>query len=59
MKFRYYITDLFKGTVEGTDNSALADNLARSEDYFIVDTETGEWLQTSGYRMEVRDADDA
>lgn len=57
MKFRYYITDLFAGTVEGTNDSGLADNLSRSEDYFVVDSETGEWLGTDGTRRSVLDAE--
>lgn len=48
MKFRYYITNTFNGTIEGTNSSTAANVLAAAEDYFVVDTETGEWLSTEG-----------
>jgi hypothetical protein len=44
MKFRYYITDLMEGIVSGTDDPALVNDLRESDDFFIVDTETGLWL---------------
>lgn len=53
MKFRYYITDLFEGAVTGTDNTEHAEAFACSEDWFVVDSETGEWLQPEGVRVEV------
>ena len=48
MKFRYYITDTFNGAIKGTNNSSTANELAVCEDYFVVDTETGEWLSAEG-----------
>lgn len=48
MKFRYYITDLGKGVIEGSNDPALIADLCLCEDYFIVDTETGLWINTSG-----------
>ena len=44
MKYRFYITDLYNGVIKGTDDEALARTLAQVEDYFVVDTQTGEWL---------------
>lgn len=45
-KFRYYITDVHQSNILGTDNRDVAADLAQSEDFFVVDTETGEWMQT-------------
>jgi hypothetical protein len=56
MKFRYYITDLFDGAVKGTNSDEDAANYASSEDFFVVDAESGQWLQASGERAEVQDA---
>lgn len=47
-KFRFYITDLFDGRIVGTDSADQAQMLANCEDYFVVDTETGEWLTPDG-----------
>lgn len=44
MSFRYYITNLIDGTVEGTDDTQSAENLATCEDFFVVDSNTGEWV---------------
>lgn len=43
-KFRYYITDLFKGEVVGTNSKDLAAECAACEDFYVVDSETAEWL---------------
>lgn len=56
MKFRYYITDLTGGMIKGTDDIQTAESYSNSEDYFIVDTETGEWLTTDG-RSEIWEID--
>jgi hypothetical protein len=53
MKFRYYITDLFEGSISGTDKRSVAEDLAQSEEYFVVDSKTGEWMETGGVREEV------
>lgn len=44
MGFRYYITDTFNGCIKGTDNTKEAENFALCEEYFVVDTESGEWI---------------
>ena len=54
-KFRYYITDLNEGHVVGTNSEELASNCALSEDYFVVDAEQGEWLQSDEFRSPVED----
>lgn len=48
MKFRYYITALFDGNIQGTDDTVVATNFSLCEDWFVVDAETGEWLTPSG-----------
>lgn len=52
MKFRYYITDTFNGRILGTEDSQLAEEYAKSEDYFVVDTFTGVWLTADFDRAE-------
>lgn len=47
-KFRYYVTDMYAGAIVGTDDTDAAMNCAGCEDYFVVDTETGCWLQPGG-----------
>ena len=56
MKFRYYITNLHEGAVEGTNDDQTAIDFAASEDYFVVDSERGEWIQSSGDAVPVEDA---
>lgn len=59
MRFRYYITNLHVGAIEGSNSLDVAENFANSEDYFVVDSETGQWLQSDGGRVEVVDCEDA
>lgn len=47
-KFRYYITDTLDGVIKGTNDEDVARDLSQSEDYFVVDTETGNWLGSDG-----------
>lgn len=53
MEFRYYIADLMKGTIEGTNDTLLADSLCYREGYMIVDVVRGERLLAGGERLEV------
>lgn len=53
MKFRYYITDLMRGCIVGTNETKEAESVALCEDYFVVDTETGEQLAIIGGRVPV------
>lgn len=53
MGFRYYIADMLKGSIEGTNDSLLADNLCYREGYMIVDVVKGERLLSAGERIEV------
>jgi hypothetical protein len=47
MKFRYYITNLYQGNIQGTNDEATAREFSVSEDFFVVDAETGTWFNTS------------
>lgn len=55
-KFQYYITDLYDGRIYGTDSSDDARAYAECEDYFVVDTADGEWLQPNGAAEDVTQA---
>jgi hypothetical protein len=47
-KFDFYITNLFTGKVEGTNDKAVAENLAQCEGFFVVDAGLGQQLTPSG-----------
>lgn len=47
MKFRYYITNLFDGKVQGTNDERVVDSVKDCEEYFVVDSETGKWITGS------------
>jgi hypothetical protein len=51
--YRYYITNLFEGCIKGTNDSEVASSYAESEDYFVVDTQTGEWLKSGAEKVKV------
>lgn len=55
MKFRYYITNLHEGLVQGTDDETIAANCATSEDFFVVDTETGIWLGANNDQTDIQE----
>ena len=48
MKFKYYITDISNGEVLGTNQEDVAKALAKSEEFFVVNSETGVWLLYDG-----------
>ena len=54
MKFRFYITSLFSGSIEGTDDIQAANDCAGCEDFFVVDSEAGMWI-TCGGHVEIQD----
>lgn len=54
--FQFYITDNYEGSIKGTDDVHQAELYAGSEDHFVVDTETGEWLLPDGARTPVEEA---
>lgn len=47
MGFRYYIVNLLDGCPTGTNDKAIAENYALSDDAFVIDTETNQWLSSS------------
>ncbi len=51
--FKYYVISHYDGAVRGVNDDEDAANLASCEDYFVVDSSTGEWLLTDGTRQEV------
>jgi hypothetical protein len=53
MKFRFYITDLFRGEVVGTDDSEAAAQSAKCEDFFVVDALFGKWLTANGEKRDI------
>lgn len=57
MEFRYYIADMMKGAIEGTNDTLLADSLCYREGYMIVDVVKGERLLAGGERLEVTKAE--
>lgn len=50
MKFKYLITNLHSGSVEGTNNEKLAQELSFSEEHWVVDCEKGKWLTNGKLR---------
>lgn len=48
MQYRFFVTDLFDGTVHGTNDEVLARDYAQSEDFFIVDAVSNVWIQPDG-----------
>jgi hypothetical protein len=55
MKFRFYITDLFQGSIVGTNDVLVATGVANCEDFFVVDTLNGTWLQSEGDSAEIQE----
>ena len=56
MRFRYYITNTFNGCVEGTNDIERAEELADWEEFFVVDADTGQWLNVGGERLEIEES---
>lgn len=52
-KFRYYIASVMNGEVTGTNDEAIAESIAQSEDDFVVDTEMNEWILSDKTRVPV------
>lgn len=57
MKFRYYVTNTLDGFVVDTNNENVAENYAESDEFFVVDTETNEWLQPDGTREQIEEVE--
>lgn len=54
-KFRFIITNLFDGCLQGTNDGSVANLLAENEDFYVFDSETHEWLHADGSRMPIED----
>lgn len=52
--FRFYITDLHQGQINGTNSEEDAQSYAESEDYFVVDTNDGTWLLPGAERVKIQ-----
>jgi hypothetical protein len=48
MLYRWYITDLLDGVIKGTNDADTAGQFAVCEDYFVVDTATGQQMTNDG-----------
>lgn len=42
--FKFVITNLFSGSVQGTNDEEKASELSYSQDFFVVNTITCKWL---------------
>ena len=47
MQFRFYITDLFSGSIRGTNDIEVATNFAVTEDAFVFDALADQWMTTA------------
>jgi hypothetical protein len=56
MTFIFYITDLYEGAIKGTNDEDLAKEYAKSEDFFVVNAESGMWLQPDN-EVEVKEVE--
>lgn len=57
MKFRYYITNLHAGEIQGTNEAHVANTHAASSDYFVLDSENGLWITEFGEMLEVQEVE--
>ena len=58
-KYRYLIFDSFDGCHKGTNSIQTALDFSCSEDFSVVDTETGEALTPEGFREFIKNLDEA
>lgn len=58
MKFRYYIVDIAYGAPMGTNDETVAKDYSASEEAFVIDTESGNWLVSLDEAEEIFDAKD-
>lgn len=55
MKFKYYIIDLQEGAVTGTASDKVAKEFSQSDDFFVVDSEIGQWLMDDHNKVEIKE----
>lgn len=55
MKFKYYIVSPTSGDIWGTNERALAEEFSTSDDHYVIDVESNEWVQmgTVGERFDI------
>jgi hypothetical protein len=54
VKFNFYIADTLNGEIIGTNSKAIAEDYASSDDYFVVEAETGRWILPGNDSVEVK-----
>lgn len=54
-KFRFIITDTLDGCLKGTNDEEAAQNLARSEDFFVYDSQEGVWIDSALEMQELKE----
>lgn len=54
-KFKYYVTNLFSGDIEGTNSDDKAKELAQCDEFYVVNAETGLWLAWDDGEIEVKE----
>lgn len=54
-KFKYYITNLFDGNLSGTNDDVKAKELSECDEFFVVNAETGRWLNGGGKESDVEE----
>lgn len=57
MKFKFLIIDLSEGSVSGTNEEIVAKEFAQSDDYYVVNTETGIWMMDESNSKEIKEQD--
>lgn len=58
MSYIFYITDLNDGSIKGTNNEEIAKEFAASEDNFVVDTTTNEWVLSDFSRQKIEEIEE-
>lgn len=56
MQYRFYIFDPYAGAVKGTNEEDHAKAFAGCDDFFVVDSEKGEWFVSSDEKEAVRES---
>ena len=57
MKFLFYLTDTHSGKIVGTNKRKVALDCAESEDFFVLDATTSQWLQPDGVIVDIEAMD--
>ena len=53
-KFKYYRVSIPDGNVTGIDDENVALETAESEEDFVIDVATNEWIQADGDRQDIK-----